>query len=155
MHTNSTTVSQALLSTVMSFAVTREFLLMCVSSLSEHLFSLHRFEFYLVPQAVNQGTVTPIVVNVVSLDADCEGYKLRPRQIQLMTYKMTHMYYNWQGTLLLLSVVSSCALLCTGTIRVPAPLMFAHKLAYQVSQTLHFDTDNIADSPLADKLFYL
>ena len=33
-------------------------------------------------------------------------------RIQVLTYKLTHLYYNWPGT-----------------IRVPAPCMYAHKLA--------------------------
>ena len=32
-----------------------------------------------------------------------------------ISYKLTHMYYNWPGT-----------------VRVPAPCQYAHKLAYQV-----------------------
>ena len=35
--------------------------------------------------------------------------------LQKISYKLTHMYYNWPGT-----------------VRVPAPCQYAHKLAYQV-----------------------
>ena len=40
---------------------------------------------------------------------------LKPDIIQKISYKLTHMYYNWPGT-----------------VRVPAPCQYAHKLAYQV-----------------------
>ena len=45
-------------------------------------------------------------------DKDCANCHL---WIQI-SYKLTHMYYNWPGT-----------------VRVPAPCQYAHKLAYQVS----------------------
>ena len=38
-----------------------------------------------------------------------------------------------------------------GTIRVPAPCQYAHKLAFLVGQSLHKDPD----LALADKLFFL
>jgi len=44
------------------------------------------------------------------------------------------LYYNWQGT-----------------IRVPAPCQYAHKLAFLVGQSVHVEPD-IA---LSDRLFYL
>ena len=40
---------------------------------------------------------------------------LKPDILQKISYKLTHMYYNWPGT-----------------VRVPAPCQYAHKLAYQV-----------------------
>ncbi|XP_054281623.1 piwi-like protein Siwi isoform X2 [Macrosteles quadrilineatus] len=74
-----------------------------------------RYDFFIVSQFVNQGTVSPTSYNVIhdtmGLDAD---------KLQRLTYKMTHMYYNWSGT-----------------VRVPAPVQYAHKLAFLVSQNLH------------------
>ncbi|KAJ4439862.1 hypothetical protein ANN_07990 [Periplaneta americana] len=74
-----------------------------------------RYDFFLVSQSVLQGTVSPTSYNViydnVGLDAD---------KLQRLTYKLTHMYFNWSGT-----------------VRVPAPCQYAHKLAYLVGQALH------------------
>lgn len=76
-----------------------------------------RYDFYLVSQSVRQGTVAPTLYNVIH---DTSG--LRPEHMQRITYKLTHLYYNWQGT-----------------IRVPAPCQYAHKLAFLVGQSLHKD----------------
>lgn len=38
----------------------------------------------------------------------------------MLTYKMCHLYYNWPGT-----------------IRVPAPCQYAHKIAFLVGQSIH------------------
>ena len=72
---------------------------------------LCRYDFFLVSQSVNQGTVNPTSYNVVK---DTSG--LLPKHIQALTYKLTHLYYNWPGT-----------------VRVPAPCQYAHKLAFLVS----------------------
>merc|ERR1712110_1090947 len=74
-----------------------------------------RYDFYLVSQSVNQGTVNPTSYNVVK---DTSG--LLPKHIQALTYKLTHLYYNWPGT-----------------VRVPAPCQYAHKLAFLVGESLH------------------
>lgn len=87
------------------------------------------YDFFLVSQHVRQGTVTPTHFVVVS---DTSGFK--PDHIQRLAYKLTHMYYNWPGT-----------------IRVPAPCQYAHKLAYLVGQSLHRDPS----LGLADRLFFL
>ena len=73
-----------------------------------------RYDFFLVSQSVNQGTVNPTSYNVVK---DTSG--LMPKHIQALTYKLTHLYYNWPGT-----------------VRVPAPCQYAHKLAFLVSISL-------------------
>ncbi|XP_069157940.1 piwi-like protein Siwi [Procambarus clarkii] len=89
-----------------------------------------RYDFYLVSQRVLQGTVTPTSYNIIddvnsNLDAD---------RHQRLAYKLTYLYYNWMGP-----------------VRVPAPCLYAHKLAYVTGQAIH-------DSPhhnLCDKLWYL
>ena len=53
-----------------------------------------RYDFFLVSQHVRQGTVTPTHYVVVS---DNSG--LKPDHMQRLAYKMTHMYYNWPGTI--------------------------------------------------------
>ena len=86
-------------------------------------------DFYLVSQHVRHGTVSPTHYIVVY------GHEnLKPDHIQRLSYKLTHMYYNWPGT-----------------IRVPAPCQYAHKLAYLVGQSIRKEP-----SPqLSDRLFYL
>ncbi|GLV39996.1 Argonaute 3 [Carabus blaptoides fortunei] len=87
------------------------------------------YDFFLVAQQVRQGTVTPTHYVVLHDDA-----KIKADYIQRLSYKMCHMYYNW-----------------TGTIRVPAPCQYAHKLAYLVGQ-------NVRQEPskkLSNTLFYL
>lgn len=83
--------SNPLPGTVMDHTVTRRYL----------------HDFFLVSQHVNQGTVSPthyiVVRNTTSMSPD---------QIQRFTYMLTHLYYNWPGT-----------------IRVPAPCQYAHRLA--------------------------
>jgi len=87
------------------------------------------YDFFLVSQSVRQGTVTPTHYHVVY---DTTG--IQSTYIQMLTYKMCHLYYNWPGT-----------------IRVPAPCQYAHKYAYLVGQSLHKDPA----TKLLDKLFYL
>ena len=87
------------------------------------------FDFFLVSQHVGQGTVTPTHYIVAYDDTN---YK--PDYIQRISYKMTHMYYNWSGT-----------------IRVPAPCQYAHKLAFLTGQYLQGDPAE----DLCNRLFYL
>ncbi|XP_045460997.1 piwi-like protein Siwi [Harmonia axyridis] len=75
-----------------------------------------RFDFFLVSQCVNQGTVTPTSFNII----DFTDFGVDPDKLQIMTYKMCHMYFNWSGT-----------------VRVPAPCQYAHKLAFLTAQSLH------------------
>ncbi|XP_059156586.1 piwi-like protein 1 [Physella acuta] len=87
------------------------------------------YDFFIVSQSVRQGTVTPTSYNVIFDDTG-----LQPDHIQRLTYKLCHLYFNWQGT-----------------IRVPAPCQYAHKLAFLQGQSLHREFSGY----LADKLFYL
>lgn len=87
------------------------------------------FDFFLVSQHVRQGTVTPTHYVVVYDDTG-----LKPDHIQRLSYKLTHLYYNWPGT-----------------IRVPAPCQYAHKLAFLVGTSLHKDPA----LELSDRLFFL
>jgi len=87
------------------------------------------YDFFLVSQHVGQGTVSPTHYVVVhdSMDLPVDA-------VQRISYKLTHMYYNWPGT-----------------VRVPAPCQYAHKLAYQVGEHIHKEPS----SKLEDRLFYL
>ncbi|KAM7017828.1 piwi-like protein 1 isoform 1-T1 [Tautogolabrus adspersus] len=87
------------------------------------------YDFYIVSQAVRSGSVSPTHYNVVY---DTSG--LKPDHMQRLTYKLCHMYYNWQGI-----------------IRVPAPCQYAHKLAFLVGQSIHKEPN----AKLEDLLFYL
>lgn len=99
-------------------------------------------DFFLVPQSVNQGTVTPthfIVLRELGTEPNAEVNrkpvpKLEATDIQKLAYKLTHMYFNWPGT-----------------VRVPAPVQYAHKLVDLVGQYVH----RCPAPQLEDKLFYL
>ena len=88
-----------------------------------------KYDFFLVSQSVRQGTVSPTSYNVIH-DTVC----LPAGRLQRMTYKMCHMYFNWSGT-----------------VRVPAPCQYAHKLAFLVGQALHREPS----SQLEDLLYFL
>ena len=60
---------------------------------------ISRYDFYIVSQAVRSGSVSPTHYNVVY---DTSG--LKPDHMQRLTYKLCHMYYNWQVGCLLKSV---------------------------------------------------
>lgn len=87
------------------------------------------FDFFLVSQHVRQGTVTPTHYIVVHNSSG-----LKPDHFQKLSYKMTHLYYNWPGT-----------------VRVPAPCQYAHKLAYLVGQNIHQEPS----AELSDRLYFL
>ncbi|XP_072538731.1 piwi-like protein 1 [Salminus brasiliensis] len=87
------------------------------------------YDFFIVSQAVHSGSVSPTHYNVVF---DNSG--LKPDHMQRLTYKLCHMYYNWQGI-----------------VRVPAPCQYAHKLAFLVGESIHQDPNINLD----DFLYYL
>ncbi|XP_011168648.1 piwi-like protein Ago3 isoform X1 [Solenopsis invicta] len=87
------------------------------------------YDFFLVPQNVRQGTVTPIHYIVIH-----DSSNMETDHMQRLTYKLCHLYYNWPGT-----------------IRVPAPCQYAHKLVYLVGQNLQAEPHR----SLSDVLFYL
>ncbi|XP_026806338.1 piwi-like protein Siwi [Rhopalosiphum maidis] len=91
------------------------------------------YDFYLVSQHTAQGTVTPTHYKVI-FNSLSETIPLSPIQIQRITYKLTHLYYNWSGT-----------------IRVPAPCHLAHRLAFMAAKTLR----SPVNPALEDFLFYL
>ena len=88
-----------------------------------------RYDFFLVSQSVRQGTVNPTSYNVIK---DTSG--LKPNHLQKLTYKLTHLYYNWPDT-----------------VRVPAPCQYAHKLAFLVGESLHREPSE----QLEQVLYYL
>ncbi|XP_069194478.1 piwi-like protein Ago3 isoform X2 [Procambarus clarkii] len=87
------------------------------------------YDFLLVSQHVRQGTVSPTHYVVVH-----DGGNLKVDNMQRLTYKLTHLYYNWPGT-----------------IRVPAPCQYAHKLAFLIGKSVKKEPA----VELCDKLFFL
>ncbi|XP_061394627.1 protein aubergine [Musca vetustissima] len=88
-----------------------------------------RYDFFLVSQSVRQGTVSPTSYNVIH-----DNMGLSADKMQILTYKMTHLYYNWSGTL-----------------RVPAVCQYAHKLAFLVAESIHRAPSN----GLENQLYFL
>lgn len=88
-----------------------------------------RYDFYLISQSVRNGTVGPVNYNIIE---DETGWK--PHHHQQLAYKLCHLYYNWMGT-----------------VKVPAPCQYAHKLAYLTGTHLHKEPS----VQLCDTLFYL
>ncbi|GLH04000.1 Piwi-like protein Siwi [Gryllus bimaculatus] len=88
-----------------------------------------RYDFFLVSQSVRQGTVGPTSYHVLY-----DNLGLDPDKLQRLTYKMTHLYYNWSGT-----------------VRVPAACQYAHKLAVLTAQAVH----QPSHKHLEDVLFFL
>lgn len=101
----------------------------CGTVVDSVITSSARNDFFIVSQHVQQGTVTPTLYTVIYNSLD-----LHEIMIQQITYKLTHMYYNWSGT-----------------IRVPAPCQYAHKLAYLVSVYINQEPHN----DIKDLLYYL
>ena len=87
------------------------------------------FNFYLMSHSVNIGCMTPthynVIVNQTSLSA--------PTLYEL-TFNLCYIYFNWQGG-----------------IRVPAPCMYAHKIAYLIGK----HTGQQFDPKLSSTFFYL
>ncbi|KAG5672135.1 hypothetical protein PVAND_002289 [Polypedilum vanderplanki] len=90
-----------------------------------------RYEFFLVSQTVRQGTVSPTNYNIIF-----DTFGLQPDRLQHFTYKMTHLYYNW-----------------TGTVRVPMVVQYAHKLSILIGQFLHALPNNHTN--LCERLYFL
>ncbi|XP_049618572.1 piwi-like protein 2 isoform X1 [Syngnathus scovelli] len=86
-------------------------------------------DFYLMAHHIHHGCGLPTHYITLYNTAN-----LMPDHLQRLTFKMCHLYWNWPGT-----------------IRVPAPCKYAHKLAYLSGQYLHSEPS----IQLADKLFFL
>ncbi|XP_053697192.1 protein argonaute-3 [Sabethes cyaneus] len=89
----------------------------------------HHFDYFLVPQSVRQGSVSPTHYIVV-----CNQPDYSPDILQRLSYKLCYLYYNWPGS-----------------VRVPACCQYAHKMAYLIGQSVKRNPDE----SLNDKLFYL
>jgi aubergine-like protein len=78
-------------------------------------------DFYLISQKTNQGSATPTHYFILSYYTNEDGKYVEKtekipedimQKIQVFTYKLCYMYYNWSGS-----------------IKVPAPIQYAHKLS--------------------------
>ncbi|XP_033328474.2 argonaute 3 [Megalopta genalis] len=87
------------------------------------------YDFFLVSQNVRMGTVSPTRYIVVY-----DNKNMKAEHIQRLTYKLCHLYYNWPGT-----------------VKVPAPCQYAHKLVSLVGQNIQMEPHQC----LSDTLFYL
>ena len=72
----------------------------------DKLITSDKFEFYIQPQKVSQGTATPTCFQVEYGNMNC------PEILPKLTFDMCFLYSNWRGP-----------------VRVPAPLKYAEKLA--------------------------
>jgi len=114
-----------------------------------------RFDFFLISQNVRYTTVSPTHYNCIENSAN-----LKPDHVQRLAYKFSHLYYNWS-----VSFVSFTSLLIRmknfpitniffssfqGTVSVPAPCQYAHKLAFLTAQNL-----GVAHCNLDRLLYYL
>jgi len=73
------------------------------------------YDFFLVSHETHNGTVSPTHYNVLLDDMAWPKYEL-----QLFIYYLCYQYYNWDGS-----------------ISVPAPCQYAHKIAYLYGKTLN------------------
>jgi aubergine len=87
------------------------------------------YDFYVVSQHVREGTTSPS--HYIVLEDE------KPHTVdtlQRLTYKLCFLYYNWPGT-----------------VRVPAPCQYAHKLADLVGTSIR----RRPAEELGDKLYFL
>jgi len=87
------------------------------------------YNFFLIAHGATIGTLTPTHYNVIVNHSD-----ITCKALYDLTYGLCHLYYNWQGG-----------------IRVPAPCMYAHKIAYLVGKITKCDFNRT----LAGNFFYL
>lgn len=99
------------------------------SVLDYNITSRYLYDFYVISQHVREGTTTPSHYIVLNDENNFE-----PDVLQRLTYKLCFLYYNWPGT-----------------VRVPAPCQYAHKLADLVGLSVKRP---VADK-LNNKLFFL
>ncbi|XP_068891661.1 piwi-like protein 2 isoform X2 [Aphelocoma coerulescens] len=86
-------------------------------------------DFFLLAHRSRQGCSVPTryicMWNTANLSSE---------HLQRLTFKLCHLYWNWPGT-----------------VRVPAPCKYAHKLAFLVGQVLHHEPS----THLSEQLFFL
>ena len=78
-------------------------------------------DYFLISQSVGQGCVSPTHYNLI-----WNTTSISVHRHQHLSHKLTHLYYNWQGT-----------------VKVPAPVMLAHKYAYLVGEKIKRPVDKM------------
>ncbi|XP_036096359.1 piwi-like protein 2 isoform X1 [Molossus molossus] len=123
-------VVQKKISTNLYLAATEHFAAPSPGTVVDHtITSCEWVDFYLLAHHVRQGCGIPTHYVCVLNTAN-----LSPDHMQRLTFKLCHMYWNWPGT-----------------IRVPAPCKYAHKLAFLSGQILHHEPA----IQLCENLFFL
>jgi len=72
------------------------------------------FDFFLIAQQVTQGICCPVHYYVAF-----DSKKMKKKDLETLTYYLCYYYFNWSGP-----------------IKVPAPVMYAHKIAKYTSDIL-------------------
>ncbi|XP_077008856.1 piwi-like protein 2 isoform X3 [Tamandua tetradactyla] len=123
-------VVQKKISTNLYLAASEHFVTPSPGTVVDHtITSCEWVDFYLLAHHVRQGCGIPTHYVCVLNTAN-----LSPDHMQRLTFKLCHMYWNWPGT-----------------IRVPAPCKYAHKLAFLSGQVLHHEPA----IQLCENLFFL
>ncbi|XP_074211682.1 piwi-like protein 2 isoform X2 [Camelus bactrianus] len=123
-------VVQKKISTNLYLAAADHFVTPCPGTVVDHtITSCEWVDFYLLAHHVRQGCGIPTHYVCILNTAN-----LSPDHMQRLTFKLCHMYWNWPGT-----------------IRVPAPCKYAHKLAFLSGQILHHEPA----IQLCENLFFL
>ncbi|KAM3659220.1 piwi-like protein 2 [Ammospiza maritima maritima] len=123
-------VVQKQLSTNFYCLTGEEFLSPPLGTVIDHgVTSSGREDFFLLAHHSRQGCSVPTryicMWNTANLSSE---------HLQRLTFKLCHLYWNWPGT-----------------VRVPAPCKYAHKLAFLVGQVLHHEPS----AHLCEQLFFL
>ncbi|XP_043392253.1 piwi-like protein 2 isoform X6 [Chelonia mydas] len=123
-------VVQKKISTNLYSASTEHFVTPAPGTVIDHTVTSRDWvDFYLLSHHVRQGCGIPTRYICVLNTAN-----LSPDHMQRLTFKLCHVYWNWPGT-----------------IRVPAPCKYAHKLAFLAGQFLHHEPA----IQLCERLFFL
>ncbi|XP_070924614.1 piwi-like protein 2 isoform X2 [Macaca nemestrina] len=123
-------VVQKKISTNLYLAAPQHFVTPTPGTVVDHtITSCEWVDFYLLAHHVRQGCGIPTHYVCVLNTAN-----LSPDHMQRLTFKLCHMYWNWPGT-----------------IRVPAPCKYAHKLAFLSGHILHHEPA----IQLCENLFFL
>ena len=105
----------------------------CGTIIDNTITSNEIYDFYVIPQFVNQGTVTPVHYVVIHDD------KIMLKEtLYKLTYKLCLQYYNWPGP-----------------VRVPNCLKYAQKHAELMGQHIHPQATPNIDVEFLKKLHYL